>query len=251
MAIAAHDIFLIWGGNFLSAKASQADLQRLFASADCTTFASGGIVERTPTLSDASASITMFIDEANFGADFTPSATTDLWLTACRDTPAVGDIFHSHEAAVTEHSAIGGDVAGLQQMSITFTGVGPPILRGKGTNTGGVLHWATTTSTGAGTGSQFGSMSAGDTLYSFLHVDRATTSGTSPTLDVLVERSASDSWGAPTTVYTHTQQTDATNGFEVLSSVTGAQAEEWYRVSYTIGGSATPTFRWFHGLAIG
>ena len=102
-----------------------------------------------------------------------------------------------------------------------------------------------TTSTTASTGSQLGILAAGQKLYSFMHVISA--SGTSPTLDVLVESDVVG-FGGVTTQITHTRATGATTE---QKSVSGPIAtDDYWRISWTIGGTDTPTFSWFQVIGI-
>jgi hypothetical protein len=81
-------------------------------------------------------------------------------------------------------------------------------------------------------------VSASQKMYAALHV--RSVSGTNPTLDVVVQ---SDTVGFPsaTSRITFSQATATTNRHQ-FSSVAGAITDDYWRVSYTIGGTGTPTF---------
>lgn len=234
-----------WGDVYFSPYANEISFDLTPSSpTEITNFASTGIVERLPSTISPDCTISGFVHEQATKAKFT-SVTEDHWLTVVYRVPVIGDFFYSANMICTNAQQIGGPVGGAQQMSVTFangpTGV---VLRGK------VLHAGTTTSSGNTAGLNFGALLAGETLYHVYHVDNATISGTSPTLADDLQRSATDSWGAPTTVYSLATTTDApANTYIISNSETGAQAETWYRDSYTIGGTDTPSFRWFSGIA--
>jgi len=103
---------------------------------------------------------------------------------------------------------------------------------------GSVLFPLTTvTSTDVSTGQVLGAASATQKVYAALHVMSA--SGTSPTLDVVVQSDTSG-FGSPTDQITFDQA--ATLGSQIKEVGPGAITDTYWRISYTIGGSATPTF---------
>jgi len=101
------------------------------------------------------------------------------------------------------------------------------------------------TTTGVEAGYQLGAATSAQTIRSALHVFAV--SGTTPTLDVVVESDTADTWGgAETTRITHTQATAVTSQ---LSTLVGPVTDTWWRITYTIGGGS-PVFSFFHSLAI-
>lgn len=102
---------------------------------------------------------------------------------------------------------------------------------------GSVLRSATLAVTGNGTGFQLGAVSATQKLYAALHVFGA--SGSSPTLDVLVQSNVDNTFGAPTTRVTFGQKTVAAS--EWATAVVGPITDTWYRVRAVIGGGS-PSF---------
>jgi hypothetical protein len=242
----------MWGDVYGSPLGTSIDSTIAAASVEDTNFGTGGIITRKPTTYDQTQNLTAFIDESVTLAKFSPPVTEDHWFLTNYRIPQAGDIFHANQSIPEGVAQIGGAIGGLWQGDFTFVNQEPQIVRGEGTNTGGVLHWGTTTATGTGNAVQFGTLSAGETLYAWLAVDTATIAGTSPTLAVLIERDNTDSWsGAETTVVTFSTATDApANTYQLDTSNTGAETEPWYRVNYTITGSAGQSFRWFCGLGI-
>ena len=84
---------------------------------------------------------------------------------------------------------------------------------------------------------QLGAVTAGQRVYSALHV--ISVSGTSPTLDVLVRSDDNSGMSSPTTRLTFTQATAATSE---IKDAAGAITDDHWDVDYTIGGTDTPTF---------
>lgn len=90
--------------------------------------------------------------------------------------------------------------------------------------------------TANGTGQNLGALSATQSLYANLHVP--TVSGSSPTLDVIVESDDNSGFTTPTTRATFTQLVAAGSAQKI---VTGAVTDNWWRFKMTIGGSS-PSF---------
>lgn len=251
MATHASSIFIMDGDNYLSCLANSMTAAVTQEVAESTTFCSGGRKERIPTLASLGVQATTFIDEVAAHSTYNSGVSpTDRWMILNYRAPQAGDTFHAMESLAEGGPAIGGDVSGLLQADLSFMNETKYIIHGQGASTGGVLAWTTETASGNGSGLNFGALSAGETLYAWLAVDRNTVSGTTPTIDVTVQRSNTDSWGAPTTVYTFSQATDSANTFQVKNSAIGGETEPWYRPAWTIGGSDTPTFRFFVGLGV-
>ena len=74
-------------------------------------------------------------------------------------------------------------------------------------------------------------------MFAALHVLSA--SGTSPTLDVVLQSDDNSGFSSAVSRITFTQATGITSQWSTLA---GAQTDDYWRASYTIGGSATPTF---------
>ncbi len=132
-----------------------------------------------------------------------------------------------------------GDMSALQLEAVGRGGVRP--VRGT------ILHPETArTSTGTGTGRQLGAVAAGSTVYGALHVFAA--SGTSPTLDVVVQSDDNAGFTSPTTRLTFTQATGTTAEWQ---SADGAITDDYWRVSYTITGTSPSfTFAVVVGIAV-
>lgn len=252
MSERGHSAFVFWGDKYMSPQGTALSSEATPRPVEITNFASGGMVERKGGLFSREATLSAFIDELITVDDLTPSPPIlDHNLTHCYRVPQVGDVFHTFLALLENPTPIGGTIDGLWQADMNFVNLDKDLLWGNGATTGGTLHWATTTATGNGTGSQFGAIAAAETVYAILHIDLATIAGTSPTLAVIVESDATDAWiGAETTRFTFATATDApANTYQVIALGPGAITDTWWRVTFTITGSAGQTFRWFAGLA--
>ena len=106
-----------------------------------------------------------------------------------------------------------------------------PLIRGL------LLYQGTVTASGTSTKYVLGARSATQVLWSALHITAV--SGTSPTLDVIVQSDADGTAGGEVDNITFTQASAV--GSQMLSD-TGAVTDTYYRISYTVGGTNTPTF---------
>jgi hypothetical protein len=131
------------------------------------------------------------------------------------------------------YTALTGAVGELAKGAISGSSSTGPVVRGMLIHPSNVSR----TSSGTGTGRQLGAVAAGKKVYAALHVVSA--SGTSPTLDVIVQSDDNADFTSPTTRLTFTQATGRTSQ---MVSLAGAVTDTYWRVSYTIGGSDTPTF---------
>lgn len=131
-----------------------------------------------------------------------------------------------------QYTPLTGATGELAMGNISTTVSDGPMVRGL------VLHpkAAARTSSGTGTGRQLGAVASGQTLYAALHV--LAVSGTSPTLDVIVQSDNASNFPSPTSRITFSQATTTTSAW---GSAAGAITDDWFRVSYTIGGT-NPSF---------
>ncbi len=123
-----------------------------------------------------------------------------------------------------------GDLAMGRVSGVSSTG---PVVRGK------LLHPSNVsrTSSSVGTGRQLGAVVAGKSMYAALHV--IAVSGTNPTLDVIVQSDDNAGFTSATSRITFAQ-TGAVGA--AWGAVAGAVTDDYWRISYTIGGTDTPTF---------
>jgi len=150
-------------------------------------------------------------------------------LPAGTDYGAVGYTFRANQFAYEQMAP----VDGLATARVSGKARRGPAVRGT------VLHPPSTsrTSTGDGTGAQIGAVSATQTLYAALHVTSA--SGSSPTLDVVIESDDNAGFTSPTTRITFAQA--GTQSWQ-WSSVAGAITDDYWRITYTLGGGS-PDFQ--------
>jgi len=134
----------------------------------------------------------------------------------------------------TAYNPLGASVGDMSAFSFTGTGRGVPLVRGQ------LLHAdsAARTSSGAAPqpAPQLGAVAAGERMYASLHVLAA--SGSTPTLDVVVQSDDNEDMTSATARITFTQAGAVTSEW---SSVAGAVTDDYWRVSYTIGGGS-PSF---------
>ena len=136
---------------------------------------------------------------------------------------------------------VGGAVGEMMRFSVSAEGSG-----GVGVARGELMHVGSETATGSKAAKvQLGALTATQSLYAAVHV--LTVSGTSPTLDVLVRSDVDASAGSETTRITFTQATAITSEWK---SVAGAVTDTYWDVSWTIGGTNTPTFEFIVSVGI-
>lgn len=134
----------------------------------------------------------------------------------------------------------GGQAGQIHKFTVTAQGSG---LHGRGL----VLEPAAVarTTTFDSTGQEVGAVAAAETLMGSLHVLAA--SGTTPTLDVVVESDVDVNFASPTTRLTFGQQTGLESDWQ---SASGAITDTFYRIAGAIGGT-TPSFTFAVCLGIG
>lgn len=111
---------------------------------------------------------------------------------------------------------------------------------------GSLLIKGNKTSSGNSTALELGAVASGKKMHSALHV--LSKGGTSPTLDVIIQSDATNAFsGSHTNRITFSQKTDV--GYD-YKTADGAITDTWWRVNYTIGGSASPQFNFVVLLGI-
>lgn len=143
-----------------------------------------------------------------------------------------GSLAYTFRANQLQYTPLQAQVGELAMASLGGKARQGPVVRGT------VLHPPSTarTTTANGTGRQLGALTAAQSLYVALHVTAA--SGTSPTLDIIVESDDNSGFTTPTTRATLTQVT--ATGWQ-WAAVAGAITDDYWRIGYTIGGT-TPSF---------
>jgi hypothetical protein len=96
--------------------------------------------------------------------------------------------------------------------------------------------------TANGTGVELGALGAGQELLVFLHVvDPPGVTGTSPTLDALLQSDADDTWASAVSRVTFTQLTDTGWLVARIDGDTDPVTDTWWRMRFVVGG-ADPLF---------
>lgn len=156
------------------------------------------------------------------------------------DTAAVGDRAFFGSTLITDSKPIGGTVGDMHKSQWKGDAAGVPVVRGQMFKAAGSV-----TANSASTMVQLGALSAGQKLYAVMHV--LSVSGTSPTLDVIVR---SDDNSTPTTPTTRITLTQANAIGAQIGSVSGAVTDDYWGITWTLGGTGTPTFSFVVGLGI-
>jgi len=224
-----------WGGYDITGNLSSLALNFGAATPDATALGDTTRKVSAGGLFEASFSHEGYVDggdtEYSDKLGFDAVGTGNL-ITVCVQTGAYGEVAYFTQNLHSEMSRPGtlGEVYKFSANTMPSSG---RVVRGTV-----MVPKSTITATGDGTARQLGAVTATQKVYAALHV--FSSSGTSPTLDVTVESAPADAWvGAQTTRLTLTQATGIT---AELKSVAGAITDEWWRVAYAIGGTATPTF---------
>lgn len=234
------------GGYDLTGNTNQLTIADELDMLDDTNFGSGGARSFKSGLHAVAGMISGFASVSAGASDEDAVLAAniglpDVPLSISATDGTVGEPVTFINAVQGTYSPPNGTVGELAKFSANFSGRGTRML------VGDILHPATSrTSSASGTAVQTGALSATQYLYAVLHVTAV--SGTSPTLDVIVESDSASNFPSTTTRVTFTQKTAI--GSQYATRVAGAITDDWWRVSWTIGGSDTPTFTFFAGIAI-
>jgi hypothetical protein len=231
------------GGLDLSCFSNSIELTLETDSVESTTFCSGGAREYKQGLKRWESHATGYGDFAAAGVTTSPLVPGEVIIPA-----NIGSQFNCTWAYVgTEGSAcylsdgvlcditpVGGAVGEMGMMAAALypadRSVGHRMVRG-------LLEANRTVSSSSNTtgASTLGAVSSTQTLYASLHVFQLT--GTSPTLDVVVQ-SDTTGFGSPTDQITFTQATTRSGQY---GSKAGPVTDTFWRVKWTLGGSGGPT----------
>lgn len=225
------DASILLGGVDLTAKSNQIQLTYEVEAQDATVFGNDTRINKGG-LWVISGEVGGFTDEDLAGSaifDAVGAGPSVFQVAAPGDDGTAGYAFRSMAAS---HQPLGGSVGEMAADSLSLVGKsGAPLVRGT------ILHPSTArTSTGTGTGRELGAVAADEKVYGALNVVAA--SGSSPTLDVVVESDDNSGFTSATTRLTFSQQTGVGADWQ---SAAGAITDTHWRVSYTIGGSS-PSF---------
>lgn len=141
---------------------------------------------------------------------------------------AAGGVAYFMRGCESQYS-VGGSIGQAGVWSMSGQSGAPPLVRGQ------IMHVASAEdTTGDGTGYELGAVSSVQSIYAALHVSFA--DGTTPELDVIIESDADNTFGSPTTRLTFATVDDV--GAWWQSAGPSAITDEWWRVSWTIGGTS-------------
>lgn len=159
----------------------------------------------------------------------------DLPLTAMTVGPTEGNAAYSFLTAISEFQPANGAVGEMASYSASAAAMGALI---KGYS---LAYLENEDTTGVTTGVQAGAATAGQTVYAAIHV----LSG-SGTLDAVIESDDNAGFTSATSRVTFSQATGVTSEWKTL---TGPVTDDYWRVSYTIGGGSPDfTFVVFFGI---
>lgn len=245
---------LFSGGTKLTCFTDQLGLEMTADPVEFTTYCSSGAREYRQGLRTWGVNATGFADFAAVGAttgglvpgeEIIPAnLSTTTNLTICPVDGSEGAVAYLADGAYTSMQVIGGAVGDPGRFS--FSAV-PATLADGHKMTRGILeaNRTVTTSTNTTGSNTLGALSASQRLSASLHV--FTLSGTSPTLDVVIQSDDNSGFATPTDRITFSQATTRSGQF---SYITGAVTDSYWRVAWTLGGSATPTVAFAVALGI-
>lgn len=174
----------------------------------------------------------------NGGADvdkqiFDRIGTADVPMLIGVDGADAGEVSYFLQALEASYQ-LGGAVGELLPFNLSAVASGGhPLVRGT------VLHNGAITSTTSGTAYQVGAVAAGKKLFAALFIigDPA---GTNPTLDLKIQSDNAENMATPTDRITFAQRTARSALF--ATPVNGAITDDWWRATWTIGGTDSPSF---------
>lgn len=221
-------------GADLTGASNKVELSGEYEEKDRTTYGSSGWKEVMAGLGSAEISGEGFWEAGSAAlvddASWSQLGGTGAWTVAPVGA-SVGDLAYLVKAHRSEYGFLGavGDIAPWKgKASSTW-----PLVRGSIAHPPGTAR----TSTGNGTGVELGAVAAGQKLYASLHV--LSVSGTTPTLDVVVESDADNTFGSATTRLTFTQATAI--GAQIDRTDGSAVTDTWFRMRWTVSGTS-PSF---------
>jgi hypothetical protein len=230
-----RDCKIYTGGYDISSDLNEVSVSEEVDEVESTTF---GCVAKYALLGLASVKLDMkgygYTQASPLGPDDIINdqlRVADSVVTVCPTTGAIGEPAKFAKAMWLNYSP-GGAVGAMY--AFTLTGVGQNTVLVPGT----VMETSQKTSTTTGTARQLGTVSASQDLYAAMHV--VAVEGTNPTLDMLVRSDDAEAFLSPATRITFAQATGL--GAQFATPVAGEITDDWWRCSWTIGGTDTPKF---------
>jgi hypothetical protein len=245
---------LFSGGSKLTCYTDQISLEMMADPVEFSNYCSAGSREYRQGLRTWNANASGFLDFAAVGAttgglvpgeEIIPAnlgATTNL--TVCPVGGTEGAVAYLADGAYASMLPVGGAVGDAARYS--FSAVPATLADGHKLVRGRLEANRTVTSSSNTTGSNtLGALSASQGLSASLHV--FTLSGTSPTLTVKVQSDDNSGFSSATDRITFSTASTRSGQFAYIN---GAVTDTYWRVSWTIGGSATPTVAFAVSLGI-
>lgn len=232
MAFYWKDMSVLEGGLELAGHGKAATVATSVAALDTTAISTTGWVTMIGGLKSGTIDISLMAD-GDHGFDlhaFDNLGVGSIPKSITQSTD--GSVAYLMQGITLNYAPVQGSVGELAMAQITGESSGV-LVRGALIHPSNVSR----TSSSTGTGRELGAVAAGKRMYAALHVIAA--SGTNPTLDVIVQSDDNSGFTSPSTRITFTQQTGIGYGW---GSVAGAVTDTHWRISYTIGGTDTPTF---------
>lgn len=161
-------------------------------------------------------------------------------ITLSPDGGDQGDIFYAFKSILGDYQS-GAQVGEL--LPFTYNASGSDA---QGLIRGTVLENAAKTASANGTGRQLVDVDSGQYLYAVMHI--LAVSGTNPTLDMIIQSDDAAGFTSATNRITFAQQTAV--GAVWATRVAGPITDDYWRASWTIGGTDDPSVTVFVGLAI-
>lgn len=153
-------------------------------------------------------------------------AVADIPVSVCPIAgAAVGSRAFTFRALFADYKA-GGQIGEIMPFSAGAEASRGPLVRGE------VLHNGAQTTTGNGSARQLGAVSSQQRLYAALHI--LSVSGTSPTLDAVIQSDDNSGMSSATNRITFAQ---ATAEGSQWGSVVGPITDDYWRINFTIGGT--------------
>jgi hypothetical protein len=230
------DMSILVGGYELAGQGKNVNLTVDVSPLDTTALSTTGWVTVIGGLKTATVDLSLMTELSATGHEldaFTNLGVADVPHSIVSNS-ADGSTAYLMRGIPLSYTPFEGNVGELAMTRISGKSSTGPMARGA------LLHpgSASRTSSSTGTGRQLGAVSSTKTMYAALHV--LSVSGTNPTLDVIVQSDDNAGFTTATSRITFTQRTTA--GTYAWGSVAGPVTDDYWRVSYTIGGTATPTF---------
>jgi len=170
---------------------------------------------------------------------FTNIGVADTPISILAEGNTDGDIGYFFKALAGQYT-MGESVGEMLKYSLG-AGARSALVKGQ------VLNDSTETATGNGTAIQVGAASATQTIYAVLHVVASSGTG-DQTLDVTINSDDNSGITSGALQFTFTQAT--TSVTSQFMSLAGPLTDDWFRATFTIGGTGSPSFTFMIMLGI-